>query len=127
LVLLGVFIAVVLELCGIASLPFAVGVYLPISSSTPIFIGGVLRWIVDKLSKSKNEDSSPGILFSSGLIAGGSIAGILLALVTIKENWSQVLDMSHRLPEFSQSPLVAAFFFMLLALLTVRVGLRVKS
>ena len=47
LVLIGVFIAVVLELCGVPSLPFAVGVYLPLSSSTPIFVGGLVRYVVE--------------------------------------------------------------------------------
>lgn len=82
LVLLGVAIALVLELSGVPSLPFAVGVYLPLSSSTPIFVGGLVRWFVDRMSRRRaaEGDTSPGVLFSSGLIAGGSIAGILVAV-----------------------------------------------
>ncbi len=96
LVILGVMIAVVLEMSGIPSLAFAVGVYLPISSSTPIFIGGAVRWLVDarqrrhwrsrQVTMSEEEmvaetDKSPGVLLSSGYIAGGAIAGIIVAIV----------------------------------------------
>ncbi|CAN5235864.1 hypothetical protein BH11PSE2_BH11PSE2_18060 [soil metagenome] len=92
LVLLGVMIAVVLEMCAIPSLAFAVGVYLPISSSMPIFIGGAVRWLVDRRSKklpnaaamtelelAAESDRSPGVLMASGYIAGGAIAGIGIA------------------------------------------------
>jgi putative OPT family oligopeptide transporter len=96
LVLLGVGIALTLELAGIASLPFAVGVYLPLSASTPIWVGGMVRWLVERRSRGKEEaaaeaegDSSPGVLLSSGLIAGGAIAGMLLAILAgTKESWS---------------------------------------
>ena len=96
LVLLGVMIAGVLELSGIPSLAFAVGVYLPLSSSTPIFVGGAIRWLVDarqrrhlrsrQITLSEEElvaesDKSPGVLLSSGYIAGGAIAGIIVAIV----------------------------------------------
>ena len=88
LVLLGVALAVVLELCGISALPFAVGVYLPISASAPIFVGGVVRYLVERKKPLVPEteaeaETGPGILFSSGLIAGGAIAGILLALTQV--------------------------------------------
>lgn len=96
LVLLGVMIAVVLELSGIPALAFAVGVYLPLSSSTPIFVGGAIRWLVDsrqrrhlrsrQITLSEEElmaesDKSPGVLLSSGYIAGGAIAGIIVAII----------------------------------------------
>ncbi len=92
LVLLGVMIAIVLEMSGIPSLAFAVGVYLPLSSSSPIFIGGLVRWLVDKYTAKKfagqnlteeqltaEGDKSPGVLMASGYIAGGAIAGIAIA------------------------------------------------
>ncbi len=84
LVLIGVFIALMLELVGVSALPFAVGVYLPISTSTPIFIGGCIRWLVDRKTKVSGMDAefSPGTLFASGLIAGGSIAGLAEAIIT---------------------------------------------
>ena len=89
-------IAIVLEMSGIPALAFAVGVYLPLSSSSPIFIGGAIRWLVDmrqrahlrsrQISLSEEElvaesDKSPGVLLSSGYIAGGAIAGIIVAIV----------------------------------------------
>ncbi len=95
LVLLGVMIAIVLELSGIPSLAFAVGLYLPISVSAPIFVGGIVRWAVDLYLKKKlasrnltedeiiaETDKSPGVLLASGYIAGGALAGILLAVAT---------------------------------------------
>ncbi|MCP3101616.1 oligopeptide transporter, OPT family [Myxococcus sp. K15C18031901] len=83
LVLLGVFIALMLELCGVSALPFAVGVYLPISSSAPLFVGGMVRYAVDRIRGASDSDFSPGTLLSSGYIAGGSIAGVLIAFLEI--------------------------------------------
>jgi hypothetical protein len=95
LVLLGVMIAVVLEMSFLPSLAFAVGVYLPLSSSTPIFMGGFVRWLVDLYLRKKYRranltetqlaaegDKSPGVLLASGYIAGGAMVGILVALLT---------------------------------------------
>jgi len=92
LVLFGVMIALVLEMSGIPSLAFAVGVYLPLSSSSPIFFGGAVRWLVDRARRKElahanlteeqlaaEGDKSPGVLISSGYIAGGAIAGIIIA------------------------------------------------
>jgi uncharacterized oligopeptide transporter (OPT) family protein len=96
LVLFGVMIALVLELSGVPSLAFAVGVYLPLSSSAPIFIGGVIRWLVDRRREqtlrtrgivldehqlAAEGDKSPGVLMASGYIAGGAIAGIVIAFL----------------------------------------------
>ena len=94
LVLLGVMIAIVLEMSGIPSLAFAVGVYLPLSSSSPIFIGGMIRLLVDKYLRKKLQhkklseeqlvaetDKSPGVLMASGYIAGGALAAIVIAIL----------------------------------------------
>jgi putative OPT family oligopeptide transporter len=94
LVLLGVGLAIVLEMSGIPSLAFAVGVYLPLSASTPIFAGGCVRWLVDRYVAKKHAgealtpaelsaeaDKSPGILMASGYIAGGAIAGVVVAFL----------------------------------------------
>ncbi len=82
LVLVGVFISITLELCGIHSLSFAVGSYLPIATTAPIFAGGVVRAIVERRTGVKEESEiGSGTLFSSGLIAGGSLAGILYAVL----------------------------------------------
>lgn len=94
LILFGVMIAVILEMSGIPSLAFAVGVYLPLSSSSPIFIGGMVRWLVDSARRRElrdanlteeqlaaESDKSPGVLMASGYIAGGAIAGIIIAFM----------------------------------------------
>jgi putative OPT family oligopeptide transporter len=82
LVLVGVFISIALELCGIRSLSFAVGSYLPIATTAPIFVGGLVRWYVERKTGAPQEsDVSSGTLFSSGLIAGGSLCGILFAVL----------------------------------------------
>jgi putative OPT family oligopeptide transporter len=122
LVLLGAFLSIVLELCGIASLPFAVGVYLPISSSMPIMFGGIARWLVDitgKKGKAKESDSSPGVLLSSGLIAGGSIAGIGIALISMDQNIGSTIDMSKY---FSGGDTFAYCIFFLMAFFLFSVG-----
>jgi len=82
LVLIGVFLALMMELVGVSSLPFAVGAYLPIATSVPIMIGGLIRHWVDRRSKASSPESAefaPGVLLSSGLIAGGALAGVLVA------------------------------------------------
>jgi uncharacterized oligopeptide transporter (OPT) family protein len=105
LVLFGVMIAVVLEMSGIPSLAFAVGVYLPLSSSAPLFIGGMVRWLVDrrngKLAHNAHQteeekqlagDRSPGVLLASGYIAGGALAGIIIAFTAgILTNFDQAI------------------------------------
>jgi hypothetical protein len=100
LVLLGVSIAIVLELSGVPSLPFAVGVYLPLSSSTPIFVGGIVRYVADRWGRRDPEhpvteadsDSSPGVLLSTGYIAGGTIAGVLIAFLSFGETVPRLLS-----------------------------------
>ncbi len=83
LVFIGMAISVVVELCGIRSLSFAVGVYLPLSTTFPIFIGGMLKGLVDKIRGIKEESEvSPGMLYSTGLVAGGSLTGVLIAILS---------------------------------------------
>ena len=82
LVLVGVFISVTLELCGVRSLSFAVGSYLPIATTAPIFAGGLVRALVErKTGQHEESEIGAGTLFSSGLIAGGSLCGILYAVL----------------------------------------------
>jgi putative OPT family oligopeptide transporter len=83
LVLVGVFVSVTLELCGIRSLSFAVGSYLPIATTAPIFAGGLVRAFVERRTGAAAAESEvgAGTLFSSGLIAGGSLCGILYAVL----------------------------------------------
>jgi len=92
-VLVGVFIAVTLELCGIKSLSFAVGTYLPLSTTLPIFIGGAVRGLVEWREKRKGihvlpeeEDLGKGNLFATGLVAGGALAGVVVAFLSAFES-----------------------------------------
>jgi putative OPT family oligopeptide transporter len=99
LVLLGVALALMLEISGVSSLPFAVGVYLPVSTSAPLFVGGVVRWWVDRRRAGGESDASPGTLLSSGYIAGGSLAGVVLNLLRIPAGgaWMDAIDVPARL------------------------------
>jgi OPT family oligopeptide transporter len=88
-VLVGVFIAIVMELCGIKALSFAIGIYLPLSTTLPIFIGGAIRGAVEWRQKKKKikvapdeEDLGKGNLFATGLVAGGALAGVLVAILS---------------------------------------------
>ena len=86
LVLIGVCIALVVELIGIPVLPFAIGVYLPVQLNACIMIGGVIRLVMEKLKKSEDEKKeiiNDGVLFCSGMIAGEGLVGILLALLAV--------------------------------------------
>ena len=86
LVGIGAFIAIIVEILGIPVLPFAIGLYLPIHLSTPMMVGGVVKWFVDKKSsteKEKKDTDANGVLYSSGLIAGEGLVGIFLAFLAI--------------------------------------------
>jgi putative OPT family oligopeptide transporter len=142
LVLLGVFIAIVLELAGIPSLAFAVGVYLPISTSAPIFVGGMVRLGVDKYLRRKfagknlseeqlvaEGDKSSGVLLASGYIAGGALAGVVQAFLNLKESVATRLthieqwSTAHNpLFEGANSDLLALIPFLLLTILLYFVG-----
>lgn len=101
LVLLGVLIALTLELSGVPSLPFAVGVYLPLAASTPIFVGGAIRWIVDRyhrVAPGSEDDSSPAVLLSSGYIAGGAIAAVLISFMNFRPAILNSIDFSAKVP-----------------------------
>jgi putative OPT family oligopeptide transporter len=128
LVLLGVALAIVLELCGISALPFAVGVYLPISASAPIFVGGVVRWLVERKKSSseahQDSETGSGVLFSSGLIAGGAIAGILLALTQVLEGLAGKMDMSRAVGALGTSDLFSLVIFLAMAGVLFVIGRR---
>ncbi|MBS1928712.1 MAG: OPT/YSL family transporter [Chitinophagaceae bacterium] len=87
-VFVGIFVAVVMELCGIRSLSFAVGAYLPLSTTLPIAIGGLIKGLVDYRKKKQNIVTTPeedelgkGSLFATGLVAGGAVAGVVIAII----------------------------------------------
>ncbi|MBQ2754895.1 MAG: oligopeptide transporter, OPT family [Clostridia bacterium] len=103
LVFIGVFIAVVVEVLGIPVLPFAIGVYLPVQLNACIMVGGLVRLVLDKMKKEKEQKEkmiNDGILFCSGMIAGEGLIGILLALLAVF-GLDKVLDLSGR---FGLSP-----------------------
>ena len=86
-VFVGVFLAVTMELCGVKSLSFAVGAYLPLSTTLPIFAGGAVKGIVDAVQKRKkvktegDDELGKGNLFATGLVAGGALLGVLIAFL----------------------------------------------
>ena len=129
LILIGAFIAVAMEILGISSLPVAVGVYLPISTSATMFMGGCVRWLVDRrngpaLEEDRAADRGPGVLFSSGLIAGGAITGVLLTAVAVK-GWDGLFNAQKSIGAFGESALVGIVAFLaLIALPLYRVGTR---
>ncbi len=82
LVFVGMAVAVVIELCGVKSLSFAVGLYLPLSTTMPIAIGGFLRGLMDRKSGAAGHDESEissGMLYATGLVAGGALTGVVIA------------------------------------------------
>lgn len=97
-VLVGAAIAIVVELCGIKALSFAIGIYLPLSTTLPIFIGGAIRglanWRKAKKQEAKSEedeDLGKGNLFATGLVAGGAVAGVIVAILSVNENIANTL------------------------------------
>jgi len=119
LIMIGTFLAIALEILGLPSLPVAVGVYLPISTSATMFMGGIVRWLVERrMAPEEREgpsaDSGPGVLFSSGLIAGGAIMGVLLAaLAASPKHYEQKIDASASLGAFATNPAVAMVVYVL--------------
>jgi putative OPT family oligopeptide transporter len=129
LVLLGVFIASVLELVRVPSLPFAVGVYLPFSTSAPVFVGGLVRLIVDRFGpgasgrQSEAEaETAPGTLLSTGYIAGGAIGGVLIAFLNFSDRIPQALAALGQRLDWAQSDGPALGTFAALAGFLLLVG-----
>jgi OPT family oligopeptide transporter len=101
-VLVGVFFAITMELCEVRALAFAVGAYLPLSTTLPIFIGSAIRWVAEKRNGSGNkehphtaeeEELGPGNLFATGLIAGGALAGVLVAILVASSDSESMVWM----------------------------------
>jgi OPT family oligopeptide transporter len=108
-VIVGVFIALVMELCGIKALSFAIGIYLPLSTTLPIFVGGAIRGIVDARLKKRGsadieeeEDLRKGNLFATGLVAGGALMGVIVAMLSVNESINaglRKISLEHGLTE----------------------------
>jgi uncharacterized oligopeptide transporter (OPT) family protein len=142
LVLIGVCLTIAIELMGLQSLPIAVGVYLPISTSASMFAGGIIRWLVERRRAGGGEsiaqvESGPGVLFSSGLIAGGAIAGIAIAgiaaalvaradaaQVPAAEYLAHIAGLQEALGSIAQSDLVSLAIFAGLGFVLYRVASR---
>ena len=136
-VLVGVFIAVTMELCGIKSLSFAVGLYLPLSTTLPIFLGGAVRGLVDVKKKksgdavnAEEEDLGKGNLFATGLVAGGALAGVIIAFLSAFETTNAaigILNLEHTLSAALSEQgyyLLGAAFFLLMGFVLYRTGIR---
>ena len=123
LVLVGVFISVTLELCGIRSLSFAVGSYLPIATTAPIFAGGLVRAYVERRGAVADSEVGAGTLFSSGLIAGGSLCGILYAVLVGTGKIAMPEAIGNALPflhDGTSGYIASALLFVALAVVLAR-------
>jgi hypothetical protein len=149
LVLIGAMIAVTLELCGVSSLAFAVGLYVPIQYSVPIFLGGILRWGIDKYQASQSaagiaaagddpeararaeieairkSETSPGVLLASGYIAGGSLAGVAAAFLEFAPRFKKAIDFEKAIGALGDATnnIVAIGLFALLMAFAALVGI----
>jgi putative OPT family oligopeptide transporter len=95
-VLAGAFFAVTMELCGVKSLSFAVGLYLPLSTTLPIFVGGAIKGVADMVAKRRGEsveetELGGGSLFATGLVAGGALTGVIVALLQVNDGVSEFI------------------------------------
>jgi putative OPT family oligopeptide transporter len=136
-VMAGVFIAVVMELCGIKALSFAVGAYLPLSTTLPIFIGGAVRGLADMYQKKKNiklsaeeEELGKGNLFATGLVAGGAVAGVIFAIMAGFDGPAKVLNKLNMELGFSEAighgwyQVLGVLFFAFMAFVLYRIAIK---
>ena len=135
-VFVGVALAVVMELCGVNSLSFAVGAYLPLSTTLPIFAGGAIRGVVDWKKKKKGEsiseeDLGTGNLFATGLVAGGALAGVAVALLIAGSDSIARSLQTVNLEAFLEKTFTPGIYqfagviaFLLLGLLLYRIALK---
>ncbi len=136
-VMVGMFLAVTMELCGIKSLSFAIGVYLPLATTLPIFVGGAIRGIVEGKQKKEKlqvnpeeEELSKGSLFATGLVAGGAVAGVVIAFVAGSDAGERLLQKisleSNLLQGLTQGGyfLLGAAFFALMGFMLYKVAMK---
>ncbi|MCA6453685.1 MAG: OPT/YSL family transporter, partial [Chitinophagaceae bacterium] len=134
-VVVGIFLAITMELCGIKSLSFAIGVYLPLATTLPIFIGGAIRGIVEAKQKKENiqlnaeeEELGKGNLFATGLVAGGAVAGVVIAFLAGSDSGEKFLKaismeegIVHNLSQGGYF-ILGALFFATMGLILYRVA-----
>lgn len=140
-VLAGAFLALVMELCGIRALSFAIGVYLPLSTTLPIFIGGAIRGAVNSIKKKRGEqaakegeeDLEKGNLFATGLVAGGSLMGVLFAFLNIPDKVKAVMEKLSAEKFLSETLgqggyyILGVLFFAVMGLALFRTGLKKEN
>jgi putative OPT family oligopeptide transporter len=135
-VLVGVFLAATVELCGVSPLSFAVGAYLPLSTTLPIWIGGVIKGLIDRRAgvrtETEAEEIGPGSLFATGLVAGGTLTGTIVAFLHWpdqpgKPSWLDPVDFGGRLTVALGAggyQLLGIALFAVMGILLYRVGRR---
>jgi putative OPT family oligopeptide transporter len=132
-VIVGVFIAVTLELCGIKALAFAIGLYLPLATTLPIFAGGAVKGYVDWRAERRNEkvpddDLSRGSLFATGLIAGGAITGVVVAILSVVvADAMGTMNLKHAITAVTGPgvyQVVGVMFFLAMTLMLYRLAVK---
>jgi OPT family oligopeptide transporter len=136
-VIAGAALALVVELCGVKALSFSIGVYLPLSTTLPIFIGGAIRGVVQGIKKKRGdvskegeEDLEKGNLFATGLVAGGALLGVLFAFLNIPQAVAEgmkKLSIEHWLKENIGENgyyLIGVAFFALMGYTLYRIGIK---
>ncbi|OGR94674.1 MAG: peptide transporter [Elusimicrobia bacterium GWF2_62_30] len=133
-VIVGAFISVVIELCGVSALSFAVGLYLPLSTTLPIFVGGMIKGAADLMRKRRGEGAEDaelgkGSLFATGLVAGGALFGVIVAIATVL--WPGLMSslrceawMEHALGGPGHFQLFGAAMFALMGVVLYRVAMK---
>lgn len=139
LILIGAFLAIAMEILGLPSLPIAVGVYLPISTSATMFMGGAIRWFVERQQARRghvaaDSDSGPGVLLSSGLIAGGAIMGVVVAALGAalssdgRTTWADRINLAPHLGALAENGVLAMVIYItLLAVPLYLIGRRLQT
>ncbi len=139
-VMVGAALSLVMELCGVKSLSFAIGVYLPLSTTLPIFIGGAIKALVERVKKKRGdvskegeEDLEKGNLFATGLVAGGALLGVIFAFLNIPQKVAEglkSLSLEHSLKDFMGQGgyyILGVAFFALMGYTLYRIAIKKET
>ena len=139
-VMVGAALSLVMELCGVKSLSFAIGVYLPLSTTLPIFIGGAIKALVERVKKKRGdvskegeEDLEKGNLFATGLVAGGALLGVIFAFLNIPQKVAEglkSLSLEHSLKNFMGQDgyyILGVAFFALMGYTLYRIAIKKET